>query len=124
MTTTFLDPISEKSSGIYTATLTDGLGTAIPGSTIQALTLSLYDTASGGVINYRLSQNCLNTNNVTLDLATGVLVWSMQPLDNVLVGSGTDNELHAAEFYFTWGSGAFALSHKILFVVEALVKLT
>jgi hypothetical protein len=111
-----LTPITENSSAIYTATLLDSTGAPVSSASVDTLTLTFYDNATGDIINNRNAQDVFNTNNVTLD-TSGSLVWAMLPEDNPIVGGLGVDETHVAEFYATWNGGANALSWRAIFRV-------
>lgn len=92
---------NELSSGVYTATLTDENGDAVPASAINSLKLTLKDVDSGTIINSRDRQDVLNTNNVTVHATSGLLTWTIQPADNAIVSASKadgDIERHLAVF--------------------------
>ncbi len=97
--------INERTSGQYVATLKDETGVVVAGSALTALTLSLTDVATGGVINSRTTQNVLNANNVTVS-ELGVVTWALQPADNTITTASRTIERHRAEFSATWAAGA------------------
>ena len=100
----------EKTGAVYTATLEDSDGTAIPLANITAITLPLYDVSDGSIINEREDQNVKNTNNVTIAATSGLLTWNMQADDNPIVDTTLavgDREHHKALFEFTYdGNGS------------------
>lgn len=99
--------VYEQTSAIYTFTLKDMSATpvVIPAADLRSFTLTLYDVTTGDIINSRDAQNILNANNVTVS-AGGVVVYTMQPDDNVIVGAPAANkaESHGLQFRWTWGS--------------------
>ena len=125
-TTTDLGRVREKSTGRYTATLTDELGVVIPLSSMTTLKLSLYDVRTGTALNSRTLQDVLNANNVTYHATSGLLTWSVQPADHAIVSARTDLtvERHRAVFDFTWNSGAKRDWHAVEFEVEADPKVS
>lgn len=111
--------IPEDSTSTYTAILRDQDGVAVGAASLTALTLTLYNEATGAIINSRNAQNVLNANNVTVS-AGGVLTWSMQEEDNPIIDSGLGIELHTALFAYTWDSGARSSRHEAVFQVQNL----
>lgn len=89
-------------SGIFTGTLLDVAGTAIPLSNIVSVTLTLTNDRDGSVVNSRNSQNVLNTNNVTINATTGAITWLIQAADTAMVDSTQSWEDHVATFTFTY----------------------
>lgn len=104
-----LDPDSrtvyEQTTVEYQFTLKDLAGVVIPAADLVTLTLTLYDVASGSIINSRDGQDVLNANNVTVS-AGGVVVYTMLPADNAIVGTPAANaaETHGVQFRWTWGA--------------------
>lgn len=105
-------PISERTSGLYTATLKDEAGNVVPGSTLETLTLSLYESTGGAIVNGRKVQNVLNTNNVAID-SSGGLTWQIQPADTEIVNNQLAVEPHIAEFQATWAGGTKGVTWKM-----------
>jgi hypothetical protein len=108
-------PLDEQESGSFIATITDDLGTMLPGSLLTALALTLYVIRTSGVvttINNRDHQNVLNTNNVEVfdvlqslpDGRTYNLRWRIQPEDTTLV-EALAYESHLFLFEWSWNSG-------------------
>lgn len=121
--------INERSSGIYSAQLKDENDDAVALAAIGTLTLTLYDKASGDIINSRNAVNALNANDVTVS-STGALTWKMGAADNQIVSSGLPigrYERHIALFQWTYdisGSGAGAGKHEVIIDVLNLGKVT
>jgi len=115
--------VRERCTAKYTATIEDESGTALAAASLTTLTLTLYDRETGTIINSRSAQNVLNANNVTVS-AAGVMVWSMQPADNAIVGSPAAGqpEIHIALFEWTWASGAKAGKYEVQIDVTQLTK--
>jgi hypothetical protein len=102
--TTFTTVVNEKSTAKYTADpLTDENGDIIPAANIVSLTLTLCEIPGATIINARDDQDVLNTNNVTVDSA-GILIWTMQEADNIIVNSALDTEVHRATFKMTFNT--------------------
>ena|SRR5947209_1858018 len=112
--------VNEKTTARYTAQLVDETGAGIPAASLATLTLTLYDVATSGIINSRSAQNVLNVNGVTVD-TSGNLVWTMDPLDNAVIGS-RELEAHVALFEYTYGSKGG--KHEVSLLVANLQKVT
>lgn len=117
----FSEQVNEQTAAQYTATLYDQTGAVIPVGSLTALELWLYDVRKNTIINNRglfggAGQNVLNQNNVTVD-ANGLLTWTIQGADNVIVTGGRDLETHRAVFRVTWGSPSKTLTHELELVV-------
>lgn len=98
--------VKEGTGAIYTATLEDSAGTAIPLANLTTITLTLYNVPDGEIINSRDDQNVLNQNNVVIHSTSGLLTWTMQAADNVISDTSLDWEHHRALFEFTFsGTG-------------------
>lgn len=112
----------ENATAEYTATLKDKAGAVIPAADLTSLTLTLYlQSDSSNKINSRNAQDVLNTNNVTVS-AGGVLVWSIQKADNIVVDQDLDKELHIGLFQYAWNSGAENDHHTVRIMVERTVN--
>ena len=101
--TTFTAVLNEKSTAKYTATLKDEDGIIIADTDIVSLTLTLCEIPGGTIINTRNDQDVLNTNNVTVD-SLGVLIWTLQEADNIIVNTALDVEVHNATFKMTFNT--------------------
>lgn len=113
---------TERTSAIYSATLYDQAGAVVPASTLATLTLTLYDVATGTIINSRNAQNVLNLNGVTISEA-GAVVWTMLPADNQIVTASRTYELHRAVFVATWDTTKSAV-HEITIRVKNIQKVS
>jgi len=120
--TTFTSILNEKSTGLYTANLVDDLAVAIGSGRIDALTLTLCNKDDGAIINGRDDQNVLNTNNVTVS-AGGVLVYTIQPLDGIIVDVLADTETHVATFKMQYDTDKFS-NWDVEFTIRNLTKVT
>lgn len=124
--------VDELTPATYTATLVDENGAAVAGSTLDTLTLTLYDAASGSIINNRSAQDVLNNNDVTVSDA-GLLTWEIQISDTPIVSnthttlvrnsSGDLVEVHKALFRATWDGGRKAVNKLLTINVVAFDKL-
>jgi len=117
--------VREGCTAVYQATIKDESGNPVAASSLTTLTLTLYDLASGTMINSRSAQDVLNHNDVTIN-ASGVLIWTMQPADNVIVSASLSAgaiERHVALFQWTWGTGgAKAGKYEVQIDVQNLAK--
>ena len=112
----------ERTTGSFRGVLTDHLGDPIPGSVLDTLTLTLYDTDSAQtILNGRNDQDVLNTNGVTVD-EDGNLVWEIAALDNIINRSALTFERHVALFEWTWANGERFGKHEAIVVVRNLSK--
>lgn len=116
-------PVKEKQTGVYSFTIKDENGNAIPVSQLTTVTLTLYSTASDAIVNARSGQDVKNQNNVTID-AAGLVTWTQQLADLTILDDSLHEETHRALFLFTWQSGARSHPHEVDFVIENLGKLT
>ncbi len=121
------DNIMEGTTPKITATVQDEDGTAIPASSLDTLTLTLYnlDDTDNTIINSRSAQDVLNANNVTVS-SLGALVWSVQEEDTIIVGTDTSDitERHRAVFTWTYNSTTKTGTHVIDMAIRNLVKVT
>jgi hypothetical protein len=113
--------LTERTSAQYKAQLQDPTGAGVPASTLLTLALTLYDLATGTVINGRSQQNVLNANNVTVD-ASGNLVWAIQGADNSIVTASLAIETHIALFEASWATGE--CKHEVSLPVRNVNRVT
>lgn len=115
-----LGTIDAGETAVYSGVVTNGVGAPLPASSLDSLTLTLTDAATGAVVNARDAQNALNANGVTVG-AAGELVWTMTPQDTALLAASPApdaTELRVAVFRWTWDAGAGVGSHRITFRVR------
>ncbi len=116
-------PIKEKQTGIYSFTMQDEAGNAIPAASLTSLTLTVYSVLSGDIVNSRNGQNVLNANNVTVS-SQGVVTWTQQIADVTILNDALAEETHRCLFVFAWSSGTpRSFPHEIDLVIENLGKL-
>jgi len=120
--TTFTTVVNEKSTAKYTATLKDEDGNIIPAANIVSLTLTLCEVPDGTIINSRNDQDVLNTNNVTVD-SSGILIYTLQELDTIIVNPALATEIHRATFKMTFNTTGKA-TWDVEFTIRNLVKVT
>lgn len=113
--------VLEKTTQLYTASFVDETGVGVGSTQLVSLTLTLYlATNPATMINSRSTQNVLNANNVTVS-SSGLMTWTMQPLDNAIIDGSLAQELHLALFQWTYGSsGSKAGKHQVGFSVVNL----
>ena len=112
---------NEHSIAKYTAVIKDEDDVAIAAASLTTLTLTLYNSDDGAIINSRSVEDVLNANNVVVD-SSGVLTWTMQPADNAITGTG-EFETHVALFEYTWSAGAKRGSHEVTLIVQDITKI-
>lgn len=100
----------ERSGARTTGILTDSTGAVIPGTSVTACTLTLWDLESGdpsafspseGILNSRQGFDVLGSAEVTISDA-GAFVWDVAPADNVIVNPRRQIERHRATLHFEW----------------------
>ena len=103
--------VNEASQREYTATLRDKpiapatVGDPVPLASLTALTITLKDVETGGVINTRTAQSVKNANNGTYHATSGLFTMAFQALDNIIVDPLIRTEIHLATFLATWSGG-------------------
>jgi hypothetical protein len=112
---TTVDTQLERTTTRLLLTLTDVDGvTALTNlsSVLTTFALTLFDQATGQIINTRQGQSVKNANGFSVydtlqtDPVTGQtynVLGRLDPADNAIVGTGAI-ETHIAEFTWTWGS--------------------
>lgn len=119
MRTLISNAIAEKTTARVTAVLRDELGAGISAAQLTALTLTIYDIATGGVINSRNKINILNANGGDVD-SSGNLTYWMTPADNTIITPTKDFEDHC--LLFEWSSGSKDGKHEVIVKVVNLEK--
>ena len=120
MSTTILtEDILEKRTGLYEMDLVKEDGTAFTPGEISGLTITYYDLDTTSIINSRTFQDCLNTNDVTLD-DTGHLIWEIQPEDSVIIDLRKELEQHIVLFTWSWDSDQRVGSFEVQFPIRNL----
>jgi len=117
--------IPERTTPKITAVIKDENGVAIPDTSLDTLTLDLYNMSDDpvfAVINSRTAQNVLNANDVTVD-TSGILVWQMVTADNAIIDATLKTEKHRAVFNWTYSSGIKTGRHIIDLTVVNLEKI-
>jgi len=120
--TILTDKIAERQTRPLTIQVVDQNGNPLTADQIATLTLTLYDAATGTVINGRNKQNVLNANGCVIDVLSGMLNWTMDTLDNIAIGTATF-EKHKALFEWTWNKpdgGTGYGKYELVFTVENL----
>lgn len=101
-------------SAVFTGTLYDTAGVAIPLANISSLTLTLTNARTGAVVNSRNAQNVLNANNVTVNATTGAMSWLIQAADTTMVDGSFSTEDHIAKFVWTYETSKVGMhTHRI-----------
>lgn len=99
---------TEKTSALISATVTrDDGATPLAGSQLLTLTLTLYNAATGAIINGRNGQNVLSQNGGAVS-ELGALTQYLGALDMVLSNQNLAREKHHALFAWTWNNGTAA----------------
>lgn len=121
--------VAERGTFVYQANLVDQDGASVPGSSLDSLTLTLFDVDTAVILNSRSSQDVLNTNGVTVD-GEGLLTWVSSAADNPLVtltetdGTVRRYECHQAMFVATYAAGTRVWRREVTIYVKNLAKVT
>jgi len=115
--------VTEDSTAVYEATLTDEDKVQIPKSLMNTLVLTLHDIKSGSIINSRNGQNVFDLNNVTI-ATDGKITWIIQAVDNIIVATVDlpAFEVHKALFELTWNSSTRKFNWTVDISVKNLAK--
>lgn len=117
--------INEGTTAIYTASLIDETGAAIPLENLDSLTLTLCNKNDFSIINSRNAQDILNNNDVVVS-ADGVITWEMQPEDNIIsstkIGYG-HTETHIIFFEWEWDNNTKKGNYETRIDVKKMVKI-
>ena len=113
--------LKQLTTAVYSASLQDENLNPIASSSINTLTLTLYNEKDGEILGSRSQQTVLNTNNVTIATTAGTLTWIMQPADNEIVDATLHDgqfERHIALFEWFWNNGTRRGRHEVIIDVE------
>lgn len=93
---------------VFTATLKDHSGVAIPAAALTSLTLTVWAKPSLAVI--RDAVNALNANGVTIHATSGLITWNVSASDTALTDPDPriDSEAHCYRFDWAWEAGGQA----------------
>ena len=99
--------VPEGGSCNIITTLKDLADPAATVTSVDTITLTLYDKTTRAVINSRSAQNINNANNSTF--SSGVLTIELDAADNVISDTGRvsegETEEHIAKVTYTWNDG-------------------
>lgn len=119
-----LGPVNERSTAKYTSDpLTDENGDVVSGAILTAATLTFYDQKTGIIINSRNQQNVNQANGVAI-ANTGVVTWTLDPADNIILNDRLSQEIHVAVFDLRWDGGAKRAVHEFRVAVNNIGKVT
>jgi hypothetical protein len=111
------DEITEGATAILVFTIQDEDGVAIPGSSLDTCTLTLYDQRSRTVINAQT-----DTDIKALVDESGVASVELEPADTAIVNQRRALEAHVALIEWSYDGGTKAGKHEILHTVRNLAK--
>jgi hypothetical protein len=100
-----MQTINERTNHRYQVTLKDHAGQPVTLASLTALTLTLYDVVTGGVINSRENQNIKNANGGTFGAGDGLLTMDFVAADTPIVNPALLFERHRARFDAVWNGG-------------------
>ena len=109
-------PIPERSTRLYSATLRDPTGTALEPAQVTSIRFSLRDDRSDEVINARNRVEVLNQNGGAMGTG-GAFTMTFDTLDTVAIGT-TKLQKRRALFEVTYLTGIE--NHEVFFLVEQL----
>jgi hypothetical protein len=114
--TTITTALPEQKTARFNAIIKDELGVATPASSLNTLTLTLYNKRDLELVNSRNKQDILNTNGGTVD-GSGNFALTLTPEDMIIVRRVNVQEVHIALIEWTYGSGK-AGGHEIEFTLD------
>jgi len=109
-----------NTSALFSGTLIDEAGVAVPLANINTFTLTLVDGMTGSTVNGRNAQNALNANNVTVNSTTGAVNWSVQVGDLTPASLLTTYREHVATFVCTYSTSKVIRFQHRMRIVTAL----
>jgi hypothetical protein len=115
----------ELTTGYYTFSFVDDAQQAVEAALIESLQCTLYDAATGQVVNSRFHQNVRNANQGTLTTTAGppmatTFELELLPVDTAMLDQGHSSEQRVLLFQWTWAGGQRAGAHQVSFVVNNL----
>jgi len=120
--TVFAEPVAERVSLRYRATLKKEDDTALAAAELSTLTLTIYALdAARTIVNAVTTVNILNTGRGTID-AAGLLTLILTPDDNQILDSTLPEERHVLLMQGTYASGVKATRHEVVVTVLNLGK--
>jgi hypothetical protein len=113
----------EGTTGAYRFELVDEDDAGLDSAFVQSLTVTLSDADSGTIVNGRLAQDILNTNNGSLDTDLGppvttTVTLELQADDTVILNANRVLEYRILSFCWTWDGGTRIGRHVVQFGIE------
>lgn len=102
--TRFAVEVAEDSTATLSGQFQDASGANIPLIALVAVTLTLYDKATGEILNGREGLDIRDTGPATIT-ADGFLELTLDPADNVVLDQENPTETHAALIEWTYNQG-------------------
>lgn len=119
--------IPEQSSWAYKAVMRDLDGQPIPIDVINTLTLTIYDVATGGIVNGVQNRNIRDTDRGSIGDVDGTLTIKFLPADATILGAGIaigSAETHIALVRCTYNAGTDAWVREIVHKITNLALVT
>lgn len=120
---TLPDIIAERTTCRLTAQFTDETAANLQKVNLTTLTMTLYALGSGAIINGNDGVNILDANQGVVS-AEGLLTLTLAPLDNQILDSALDLELHRILLTWTFGGGAKTGRFELDLYVRNLMKVS
>jgi hypothetical protein len=117
-------PVAARASAIYTAQIVDGAGAGIPAAALATLTLSLFDAATGAVVDGVSAVNILNSDRGAVD-ASGNLTVTLRPADTAIFGAAVlpgRLQYRSMVIDWTYNGGGSVGRHQCDFAIVALAE--
>jgi hypothetical protein len=112
----FYTPVASGTSASLQLQLTDGDDADLAGNVVDEVTLTLFDRATGRILNSRSASNVLNAGGGTLS-DSGLLDLDLSPADNAMADAGACTEEHVARLDWTWNGGDDTGTKEMTFTV-------
>jgi hypothetical protein len=115
-------PVGANTTSPYTADMRDEEGNEIPGSVLDAMTLTIIDTLSGAIVNGCQNVDILNTGRGTID-ETGHLTINLETGDTDMSEvPGASMVQRSLIINWTMNDGTTLRSHRANFFVRNLLN--
>lgn len=105
--------VPERATQRLTFTLKDETGAVIPGTSLTTCTFTLYDQATGVIVN---SRNGVDV-KANID-GSGLMTLILTPADGQILNDALTFETHVALFQWTYNTGASRGEYEVALVVR------
>ncbi len=113
-----LGPVPEESSSKFTTILDDEADNFL--TSLDTITVTLFDRNTQMIINSRDMLNVLNVNGGAFDTTTGTFTWNMLAADNIIFDQTKATEEHILRIDYTYTSSSLTRTGRCSSVVRVI----